>query len=76
MTQKELKKEEAELAEAVRVLRATLRSIAQRKARRFEQEFMLCVRDMIDEEIGDMAEVNEYSADYIGSSVKTEILKD
>lgn len=76
MTQKERKQEKKELEDAVKVLRATLRSIAQRKARRFEQEFMLRVRDMIDEEISDMPEVNEYSADYIGSSVKTEILKD
>lgn len=76
MTQKERKQEKKELEDAVKVLRATLRSIAQRKARRFEQEFMLRVRDMIDEEISDMPEVNEYSANYIGSSVKTEILKD
>lgn len=76
MTQKERKQEEKELADAVKVLRATLRSIAQRKARRYEQEFLHRVRDMIDEEISDMPEVNEYSADYIGSSVKTEILKD
>lgn len=76
MTQKERKQEEKELADAVKVLRATLRSIAQRKARRYEQEFLHRVRDMIDEEISDMPEVNEYSADYIGSSVVTEILKD
>ena len=76
MTQKERKQEEKELADAVKVLRATLRSIAQRKARRYEQEFLYRVRDMIDEEISDMPEVNEYSADYIGSSVVTEILKD
>lgn len=76
MTQKERKQEEKELADAVKVLRATLRSIAQRKARRYEQEFLHRVRDMIDEEISDMPEVNEYSADYIGCSVVTEILKD
>ena len=76
MTQKELKKEEAELAEAVRVLRATLRGIAQRKARRYEIEFMHRVRDMIDREIGEQAELNGYLADYTGNSVKKEILKD
>ena len=76
MTQKERKQEEKELADAVKVLRATLRSIAQRKARRYEQEFLHRVRDMIDEEISNMPEVNEYSADYIGCSVVTEILKD
>ena len=76
MTQKERKQEKKELEDAVKVLRATLRSIAQRKARRYEIEFMCKVRNMIDEEISDQAAVNEYSADYIGSSVKTEILKD
>ena len=76
MTQKELKKEEAELAEAVRVLRATLRGIAQRKARRYEIEFMHRVRDMIDREIGEQAELNRYLADYTGNSVKKEIMKD
>lgn len=76
MTQKELKKEEAELAEAVRVLRATLRGIAQRKARRYEIEFMHRVRDMIDREIGEQAELNGYLADYTSNSVKKEIMKD
>lgn len=76
MTTKERKQEEKELESAVKVLRATLRGIAHRKARRFEQEFLHRVRDMIDEEIGDYAEVNEYSADYVGCSVKTEIMKD
>lgn len=36
MNQKERKREEQELQKAVSVLRATLRSIAQRKARRYE----------------------------------------
>ena len=76
MTQKERKKEEAELAEAVRVLRATLRSIAQRKARRYEIEFMSKVRNMIDKEISDQVAVNECIADYTGNSVKKEIMKD
>lgn len=76
MTQKERKKEDEELAEAVRVLRATLRSIAQRKARRYEIEFMCKVRNMIDKEISDQVAVNECIADHVGNSVKTEILKD
>ena len=76
MTQKERKKEEDELADAVRVLRATLRGIAQRKARRYEIEFMHRVRDMIDREIGEQAELNGYLADYTGNSVKKEIMKD
>lgn len=76
MTQKERKKEDEELAQAVRVLRATLRSIAQRKARRYEIEFMCKVRNMIDKEISDQAAVNECIADHVGNSVKTEIMKD
>ena len=76
MTQKERKKEDEELAQAVRVLRATLRSIAQRKARRYEIEFMCKVRNMIDKEISDQVAVNECIADHVGNSVKNEILKD
>lgn len=76
MNQKEKKREQQELEQAVRVLRATLRSIAHRKARRYEQEFLLRVRDMIDEEIGDQAEVNQYSADYLAREVRKETTKD
>ena len=76
MTQKEQKKEDEELAQAVRVLRATLRSIAQRKARRYEIEFMCKVRNMIDKEISDQVAVNECIADHVAGSVKNEILKD
>ncbi len=75
MTQKERKKEENELAEAVRVLRATLRSIAQRKARRYEIEFMCKVRNMIDKEISDQVAVNECIADHVAGSVEKEVLK-
>lgn len=72
MNQKEKKRE---LEQAVRVLRATLRSIAHRKARRYEQDFLLRVRDMIDKEIGDQAEVNQYSADYLAREVRKETTK-
>lgn len=75
MTQKERKREEQELQKAVSVLRATLRSIAQRKARRYEQEFLIRVRDMIDQEIGDQADVNERLADYTANEVKKEMQK-
>lgn len=75
MTQKERKKEDEELAQAVRVLRATLRSIAQRKARRYEIEFMCKVRNMIDKEISDQVAVNECIADHVAGSVKNEIKK-
>ena len=75
MTAKERKQEEKELAEAVRVLRATLRAIAHRKAQRYEHDFLLRVCDMIIQEIGSQAEANEFGADYIGRNVKTEILK-
>lgn len=76
VNQKEKKREQQELEQAVRVLRATLRSIAHRKARRYEQEFLLRVRDMIDKEIGDQAEVNQYSADYLAREVRKETTKD
>ena len=76
MTQKEQKKEDEELAQAVRVLRATLRSIAQRKARRYEIEFMCKVRNMIDKEISDQVVMNECIADHVAGSVKNEIMKD
>ena len=76
MTQKERKQEEKELADAVKVLRATLRSIAQRKARRYEIEFMCKVRNMIDKEISDQVAVNECIADHVAGSVKNEIKKD
>ena len=76
MNAKEKRQEEQELQKAVSVLRATLRSIAHRKARRYGQEFLHRVRDMIDEEIGGQAEVNEYSAGFAAREVKKEILKD
>lgn len=72
---KERKQEERELEQAVHTLRTTLRSIAHRKVRRYEQEFLLRVRDMIDQEIGDQAEVNKASSEYIGCEVAKEISK-
>ena len=73
MIQKERKKEDEELAQAVRVLRATLRSIAHRKARKYEIEFMCKVRNMIDREISDQVVMDECIADHIAGSVKNEI---
>lgn len=75
MNQKERKREQQELEQAVSVLRATLRSIANRKACRYEQEFLHRVRDMIDQEIGDQADVNQYSADYLAREVRKELTK-
>lgn len=75
MNAKERKQEEKELEQAVSTLRAALRAIAHRKAQRYEHDFLLRVCDMIIQEIGSQAEANEYSADYIGRNVKTEILK-
>lgn len=75
MNQKEKRQEAQEIEQAVSTLRATLRSIAHRKARRFEQEFLVRVRDMIDQEIGTQAEVNEASADFTAREVKKEITK-
>ncbi len=75
MTQKEKRQEEKELEQAVKTLRATLRSIAHRKARRYEEEFLLRVRDMIDREISDQEKISEVSADYLVREVKQEITK-
>lgn len=75
MNAKEKRQEEQELAKAVSVLRATLRSIAHRKARRYEQEFLIRVRDMIDQEIGDQADANELSADFTAREIRREITK-
>ncbi len=75
MNQKERKAEERELQKAVSVLCATLRGIAHRKAARFEQEFLIRVRDMIDEEIGVRADVSKISAEMTGREVAREIQK-
>lgn len=75
MSAKEKRQEEQELQKAVSVLRATLRSIANRKACRYEQEFLHRVRDMIYQEIGDQAIANELSADFTAREVKQEITK-
>ena len=75
MNAKEKRQEEQKLQKAVSVLRATLRSIANRKACRYEQEFLHRVRDMIDQEIGDQAIANELSADFTAREVKQEITK-
>lgn len=75
MNQKEKRQEEREIDQAVHVLRATLRGIAQRKARRYEQEFLLRVRDIIDEEIAARADCNQFSADAIAREVRQEITK-
>lgn len=75
MTQKEKRQEEKELEQAVKTLRATLRSIAHRKARRYEEEFLLRIRDMIDREISDQAEVSEIIAGYLVREVKEELTK-
>lgn len=75
MNKKEKRQEEQELEQAVRTLRATLRGIAHRKARRYEQEFLLRVRDMIDQEIGCQADANAAGAEYVAREVKKEITK-
>lgn len=75
MNAKEKRQEEQELQKVVSVLRATLRSIANRKACRYEQEFLHRVRDMIDQEIGDQAIANELFADFTAREVKQEITK-
>lgn len=75
MNARERKQEEQELQQAVKVMRAAIRSIAHRKAQRYEQEFLHRVRDMIDEEIGANAEVNKRMPEYVAGEVKREIEK-
>lgn len=75
MNQKERRAEERELEDAVRVLRAVLRSMASRKARRYEQEFLTRVRDMIDREIGSNAEAAQPSAEFVGREVVKQITR-
>lgn len=74
MTKKEQQAEEQELAKAVSVLKAALRGMAQRKAARYEAEFLLRVRDMIDREIETNEYVKDHYANHIGNEV-TEQLK-
>lgn len=75
MNQKEKKREQQELEQAVRVLRATLRSIAHRKARRYEHEFLIRVREMIENEIVDEADASKASAEYLAREVKKKLTK-
>lgn len=73
MTKKEQQAEEQELTKAVSVLKAALRGMAHRKAARYEAEFLLRVRDMIDREIETNEYVKEYSANHIGNEVADQI---
>lgn len=70
MNNKEHRQEEKELEQAVRVLRSTLRSIAHRKAARYEQEFLHRVRDMLDEEIADHALFDKHETKCVVNSVE------
>ena len=69
MTKKEQQAEQQELDDAVKTLRAALRGIAQRKAARYEAEFLLRVRDMLDHEIETNDFVNTHYAEFVGESV-------
>ncbi len=75
MNARERKQEEQELQQAVKVTCAAVRGIAHRKARRYEQEFLLRVRDMIDIEIKNDKEINNYLARHISDEIETEITK-
>lgn len=73
MTKKEQQAETAELEKAVSVLKSALRGMAQRKAARYEAEFLLRVRDMIDREIETNEYVQEHYADVIGKDVSEQV---
>lgn len=69
MNKRERQAEEQELAKAVSVLQAAIRGMAQRKAARYEAEFLLRVRDMINHEIEINEYVKEHSAHQIGKEI-------
>ena len=75
MTKKEKEQETREIREAVRVLKIAISNIAKRKARRYEQEFLLQVRDMINEEIDINGYVQARSAEYETDQIKQELQK-
>lgn len=75
MTKKEKQAEAKEIEQAVRVLRATLRGIAKRKAHQYELQFLSQVRDIIDHEISLAQEVTQTLAQMVGNEVSEEISK-
>lgn len=75
MTKKEKEQETREIREAVRVLKMAISNMAKRKAQRYEQEFLLQVRDMINEEIDINGYVQAHGAEYVADQVKQELQK-
>lgn len=73
MTKKEKQAEEQELSQAVRILTATLRAMAKRKAHQYELDFLHRVRDMLDREIEVLEDVNELTADALGREVAAQV---
>lgn len=74
-SKKEKQNEEKELDEAVRVLGAAISAIASRKARRYEQELLRRVRDMIDVQLEVKTDVEQYSAEHMAQEIKREVTK-
>lgn len=75
MTKKEKEQETREIMEAVRVLKMAISNMAKRKAQRYEQEFLLQVRDMINEEIDINGYIKENSAEFTSNKIKEELLR-
>lgn len=64
---------EKEVSEAVKTLMATLRSIADMKARQYKRDFLLQVRDEINEEIKVHDFVDKHSADMTALQVEKQL---
>ncbi len=75
MTAKERKQEDAEIAQAVKVLRAAIQSIARRKARNYELELLRRVRDEVDCEINACAALAQLEANFTSEEIKQELTK-
>ncbi len=75
MNAKERKQEDAEIAQAVKVLRAAIQSIARRKARNYELELLRRVRDEVDCEINNCAAYARLEANFISDNIKRELTK-
>lgn len=76
MTKKEREQEQREIAEAVKVMRVAIHSLARKKAERYEHEFLIQVRDEIDRIIAVNDYVVQHSAEYIGQQVTETLLKE
>lgn len=69
MNKKQQKAEREEMEQAIRTLCAVVRSMARKKAKRYEAEFLVMARDMLNEEIESLSIIDEMLAESIGKEV-------